>query len=193
MTQPIKTRRKNAFNIFREAKALGSFDEFPLLRPEVDPQLHLSRNSVDQPFHVVCEKDMVIAQINGAARVVFASGAVRYFDLGPGDYVYVPAGHLHRVLTKEPGEQVRYKPREPGVEGIVWTCESCGNEIDRHSWQANAAGSPVPCQGQWQLASERHNAEPQRRHCTACGTDNPPVDLTAFRWAAVVDAISLPD
>ena len=49
VSQRVTTRRKNSFNLFREASKLASFDEFPMLRPEVDPQLTLSSNSVDQP------------------------------------------------------------------------------------------------------------------------------------------------
>src|SRR5689334_4342042 len=98
MSNAVSTRRKNRFNLLREAAKLASFDEFPMLRPEVDPQLHLSHNEVDQPFYLVCEKDTVIAQFSGHSRIDLKEGSVRYFDLTAGDYVYVPGGIPHRIL-----------------------------------------------------------------------------------------------
>lgn len=187
MPSPVRTRRKNAFNLFREAQKLASFDEFPMLRPEIDPQLHLSRNEVDQPFHLICQKDTVVAQVSGSARVMFSDGPVRYFDLQPGDFVYVPGGVAHRILTTDAGEQFRYKAREPGLEGAVWYCDNCGEEFDRHIWDANAKSS----QSGYQFACERHNTEEERRRCSVCGTTHDLVDLAPFRWKTVADALSL--
>ena len=186
MVQPVRTRRKNRFNFLKEAPSLESFDEYPMLRPEVDPQVHVSRNSVDQPFYLVCEKDTVLAQFSGAARVDFQQGAVRWFDLVPGDYVYVPGGVPHRVLVTEPGEQIRYKASQPGAESVVWYCDSCEAELDRHDFDAQAA----PAQAGWLAGADRHNAEDARRTCRACGAAHPPIDLAPFRWAAIVDALT---
>src|SRR5262245_48010997 len=123
MSEAVTTRRKNALNLFREAKKLVSFDEFPLLRPEVDPQLHASHNSADQPFYLTCEKDTLLVQMSGRARVSFREGGVRYFEMGPGDYVYVPGGVPHTVATHEAGVVFRYKAREPGLEQVDWYCD----------------------------------------------------------------------
>lgn len=189
MNARVSTRRKNAFNLFREVGKLSSFDEFPMLRPEIDPQVHLSRNTVDQPFHLLCEKDTVLAQFSGRTRLVFRDGAVRYFDLDPGDYVYVPAGRAHRVLTLEAGAVLRYKAARPGAEAAVWYCETCGEELDRHVFDADAG----PVQAGYQFAAERHNAEPERRFCAACGAVHDPIDLSPFRWSAVAEALVADD
>ncbi|HEV2574887.1 MAG TPA: hypothetical protein VGU72_24360 [Beijerinckiaceae bacterium] len=189
ITQRVTTRRKNSFNLFREAAKLASFDEFPMLRPEVDPQLTLSSNFVDQPFFLVCEKDSVIAQASGRAQVVFHEGPVRYFDLVPGDFVYVPGGTAHRILTKEPGNQLRYKAREPGLETVVWYCDSCSHEMDRQSWNASDQAS----QAGYAAACERHNGETARRTCSHCGHAHAAVDLSAFRWPAIAAALALGD
>lgn len=189
MDAPVRTRRKNAFNLLREAQKLMSFDEFPMARPEVDPQLHASRNEIDQPFHLVCEKDCVVAQVTGKARLLFAGGSVRYFDLEAGDHVYVPAGSIHRILTTEPGIQVRYKARLPGRERVVWHCDACGTEICRHEFDASAA----PAQIGYQDAANAYNADPKNRKCPSCGHEHPAMDLTAVRWGAVAEALSQTD
>jgi 3-hydroxyanthranilate 3,4-dioxygenase len=186
MGSRVSTRRKNNFNLFREAKRLASFDEFPMLRPEVDPQIHLSHNEVDQPFYLTCEKDTVLAQSSGASRVIFREGPVRYFDLGLGDYAYVPAGTTHRVLTVEPGNLLRYKARDAGMEAVSWLCESCGSELDQHLFNTQET---LP-QAAYQLATERFNADTERRTCKACGKVHPPVNLEPFRWSAVAEALN---
>ena len=129
MISPLKIRRKNNFNLLREARKLGSFDDFPLLRSEVDPQLHASVNSVDQPFYLTGQKDMVPAQISGRARVLFTEGTARFFDLAPGEFAYIPAGAEHRVLTTESGIQVRYKARLPGSESVSLRCANCATTL----------------------------------------------------------------
>jgi len=61
--------RSRALSIFQEAKAAGSYDEYPVLPPDIDPQLHLSRNHRPQPFFLVCEHDCVLTQMSGRATV----------------------------------------------------------------------------------------------------------------------------
>lgn len=185
MSAPVRTRRKNAFNLFREAEKLSSFDEFPMLRPEVDPQLHLSRNSVDQPFHLVCEKDTVIGQFSGNSRVEFVDGPVRYFDLAPGEFSYVPAGTAHRVMTVSPGVMLRYKANDPGKETVLWLCGDCGGELERYELNA----SEIPVQQGYQAACEQFNAREAGRNCGACGSLHASVDLSPFRWQAVADKL----
>lgn len=185
MSAPVRTRRKNMFNLFREGEKLASFDEFPMLRPDVDPQLHLSRNEVDQPFHLICEKDTVVAQFSGLSRLEFTDGPVRYFDLAPGDYAYVPAGMAHRVRTVESGVFLRYKAREPGAETVLWLCAGCGSELERFDMDASAA----PAQQGYQAACEQFNAAEGGHDCPQCGANHPAVDMSPFRWQSVADKL----
>ena len=185
MVQPVRTRRKNRFNFLKEAETLESFDEFPLLRPEVDPQLHVSRNTVDQPFFLRCQKDSVIAQPVGASRVEFTDGPVRYFDTEPGDHVYVPAGYAHRILTVREGVLLRYKARDIGGETVLWYCTACGKELHHHEIDRAA-----PVQAGYAEACEAFNNDPALRKCPGCGAEHPAVDLAPFRWRAVAESLT---
>lgn len=178
----LDLRRKNTLNLFREAAKLGSFDEFPVLRPEVDPQLLVSRNEVDQPFYLCCEKDSVVALVSGKATVEFASGAARYFDMEPGDFVYVPGGVAHRLRVTLAGIQLRYKARDAGLESVSWYCSKCGGEVHQHVWDT---ANTLPQDG-YQSACEEFNREEKSRICPACGEPHAPVDIQPFRWQAVV-------
>jgi len=178
----IRVRRRNNFNLVKEGAKLQSFDDFPMLRPEVDPQFHLSRNSVNQPFWLIGEKDMVLGQFSGSSRVEFASGPIRYFDLGLGDFVYVPAGAAHRISVREPGYMIRYKAREPGQEAVFWQCDMCGTELYRHKFDATAE----PAQRGYQQGCEAFNGTD--RTCGSCGCEHTSVDLSLFRWVQVADA-----
>lgn len=185
MTDPVKIRRKNKFNYLKEAERLASFDEFPMLRPDVDPQLHVSYNTVDQPFHLICQKDCVIAQPTGNSRIEFTSGPVRHFDTEPGDYVYIPAGYPHRIRTTQDGILLRYKARDPGGEAVIWVCQSCGEELGRHEINVEV----LPVQSGYAEACEAYNANPAARTCPSCGAEHSQIDLSPFRWRAVSDAI----
>ncbi|MBB6123096.1 hypothetical protein [Sphingobium subterraneum] len=182
---PVRIRRKNTFNILREGQRLASFDEFPMLRPEVDPQLHASMNSVDQPFHLECEKDTVVAQMSGRSRIEFKDGPTRFFDAVPGDLVYVPGRAVHRIRTVEPGLVLRYKAKDSGGEAAIWLCEGCGEQLARHEWD-NAAETP---QEQYQTGCERFNSDASKRRCPSCGRDHDPIDLSPFRWQAISEKI----
>jgi hypothetical protein len=185
MAQRVRTRRKNRFNFLKEAETLESFDEFPMLRPEVDPQLHISRNTVDQPFFLRCRKDSVIAQPVGASRVEFTDGPIRYFDTEPGDFVYVPAGYAHRVLTLREGVLLRYKAREFGGETVLWYCAACGEELHHHEIDDGA-----PVQAGYAEACETFNSDPVLRKCRNCGAEHPVVNLAPFRWRAITEALT---
>lgn len=184
MTQPVRTRRKNKFNYLKESERLESFDEFPMLRPEIDPQLHVSRNRVDQPFYLRCAKDSIIAQPTGNSRIEFVEGPTRYFDTEPGDFVYVPAGAAHRVLTTREGIVLRYKARDFGEETVLWLCPQCGAELHSHDI---AEGQPV--QAGYAAACEAFNTSEDGRTCGQCGKLHPVIDMTPFRWRAVADAL----
>jgi 3-hydroxyanthranilate 3,4-dioxygenase len=174
----IEIRRKNQLNLFREKAKYHDYDEAPLLKEDVDPQLHASLNTVDQPFYLICEKDTVLAAVSGSAKVVFRDASIRYFELGPGDHVYVPGGIPHRIECSQESLHLRYKARVSGLEAIAWFCESCGNEVDRYTWD-NAKQSP---QAGYRIGSNRFNADASRRVCSHCGVAHAPLDLTRFRW-----------
>lgn len=180
--EPFRLRRKNRLNIVKEARKLGSFDDFPYLQPYVDPQLHVSNNTVDQPFYLRGEKDMVLAQFSGASRVIFEDGPVRYFDLDLGDYVYVPAGVGHRVLTTAPGVLIRYKAAKPGKEQMVWKCPTSGEDVFTFDWDAT---EEIAQEG-YQKACEAFNASP--RTCPD-GSQLEEVDLSQFRWDRIARTI----
>lgn len=185
MKNTISVRRKNRFNLIREGRKLGSFDEFPILRPEVDPQVHASRNEVDQPFYLVCEKDTVLAQLRGSSRVIFHDDSVNYFAMAQGDFVYVPAGAAHRILTRSSGEMIRYKAADSGTEAVVWFCDKCGSELDHYAWD----NKMTIAQAAYQAACERYNADEARRICSDCGHTHPPIDLTPFQWNRVAQTL----
>jgi hypothetical protein len=181
-----RIRRKNAFNLYREAGKLKSFDEYPLLRPEVDPQLHFSNNEVDQPFWLALAKDCVLTQSSGRSRVLFRAGPARYFDMEPGEFVYVPAQAAHRVIVEEPGILLRYKAKDFGAETVLWFCESCNGELFRLSWKESEM---LPQAGYLQ-GIQQFNAQESRRTCKSCGAQHPAVDLAPFRWEAVANALA---
>lgn len=181
----IDIRRKNALNLFRDKSKYRNYDEFPVLREEVDPQLHVSRNTVNQPFYLICEKDTVLAALSGKAKVRFHDASVNYFDLEPGDFVYVPGGIPHRIECAEDSLHLRYKARISGLEAVVWFCEYCGYELDRHSWD----NAKQPPQAGYLAGTKRFNTDAKRRVCAHCGEEHPPLDLDAFRWEDVTDSL----
>ncbi|HXP93011.1 MAG TPA: hypothetical protein VN905_06035 [Candidatus Binatia bacterium] len=160
-------RRKNRFDTFKEAPNRGSYDDFPMLELGIDPQLHLSRNTVAQPFFLICEQDTVLAQLSGEARIEFRNSSVNYFNLALGDYVYIPGGTPHRILPKTESIQLRYKAEHPGLEAVAWYDDS-GAEIERVTWDC---------------ADEL----PQEAYLRACTARD--IDVSPFRWAEVAKEI----
>jgi 3-hydroxyanthranilate 3,4-dioxygenase len=182
----VDFRRKNALNLLKEQEKFSNFDEFPVLKDSVDPQLHVSVNSVDQPFFLICEKDCTLAALTGKARVHFHDSSVRYFDLGPGDNVYVPAGTPHRITTQEAGLHVRYKARLAGLEATAWYCDVCDSEVDRYTWDT---GVSLPQAG-YLAGVLRFNDSGERRTCKACRHVHPAIDVSPYRWADVVETLA---
>ncbi|SOE06305.1 3-hydroxyanthranilate 3,4-dioxygenase [Variovorax sp. YR752] len=182
----IDIRRKNALNLIKDKSKFSNFDEYPVLKEDVDPQLHISRNGVDQPFFLVCQKDCTIAALTGKARVHFHDASVRYYDLLPGDHVYVPAGMPHRITAIEPGVHIRYKAREAGLEAVAWYCGNCDHEIDRYTWDT---AKQVPQAG-YLAGAERFNGTSERRICKSCGNEHSPLDLSPFRWADIAGTLA---
>ena len=170
--------RKRTLDTIKSASQVGNYDEVPVLAAEVDPQLHLSRNSVRQPFFLICEHDTVLAQMTGRAQLELRDSNVSWFPLVPGDNVYVPARTPHRVVPETESVQLRYKARRPGREAAAFYCERCGSELYVHTWDANRTLS----QGEYLRATQHFNAEAAVRTCR-CGQVHPPVDLAPFGWA----------
>jgi 3-hydroxyanthranilate 3,4-dioxygenase len=177
--------RKNTALLLREARRLGPYSEFPVLRPEVDPQLHLSRNDRSQPFFLICEKDCVLVQLAGEAVLDFREVSVSEFNLEVGDHVYIPAGTPHRIRIISESIQYRFKASNSDREAVVWVCESCGAELSRHTWSNEAI---LPQEG-YQAAGEAFNADPERRACRSCGAHHPIVDLSPFAWPDIAAAV----
>lgn len=178
-------RRKNRADLFAEATSRGNYDEMPILELGIDPQLHLSRNEVAQPFFLICEHDCVIAQMSGSARIEFRDASVNYFDLVLGDFVYVPGGTPHRLLPREASVHLRYKADDPGLEAVAWFSEATGKEISRVTFDC---ATELPQDG-YLRACTLFNETPSMRACPATGTVLPPIDLSPFDWQALADDI----
>lgn len=173
--------RKRMVRIFQEAREAGPYDEFPVLLPGIDPQLHLSRNDRPQPFFLVCEQDTVLVQMAGEATIEFKDAPVLYHAVEPGDFVYVPAGTPHRIVPRTESIQVRYKADKPGLEGVAWYCEECQAELWRVEWDT---ADELPQEGYWR-ACMMFNATPGQRTCAQCGAEHPRLDLTGIRWPEI--------
>ena len=178
-------RRKNNFDTFKEAAARSSYDEMPMLELGIDPQLHLSRNSVPQPFFLICEHDTLVAHMAGDARIEFPVGPVRHFDMKVGDFAYIPGGTPHRLVPRTESVHLRYKTEKPGLEAVAWYSEATGQEINRVTWDC---AEELP-QEAYLRACNAFNAEPKLRTCPATGAVLPPIDLRPFAWAAVAAEI----
>ena len=178
-------RRKNRLEIYKEAPSRGPFDECPMLELGIDPQLHLSRNTVPQPFFLICEQDTVVAQMAGDARIEFRDSAVNYFDTALGDYVYVPGGTPHRIVPKTESIHLRYKASEPGREAVAWYSDKTREEVSRITWDC---ADELP-QEAYLRACRAFNADAKMRTCPTTGAVLPQIDLAPFRWAALAAEI----
>jgi len=170
--------RKKTFQVMREGRKVGAYDDMPMLPDDFQIQIHLSRNDRPQPFHLICEKDTLLLMMSGAGAVEFKGAPIERFPLKPGDCIYVPAGAPHRIVPAEESMMLRYKPRPAGLEGMAWYCGSCRAEIYREVWDTAAAQS----QDMYQQVSSRFAADISLRTCRDCGTIHPAPDVTGFRW-----------
>jgi hypothetical protein len=178
-------RRKNRFDTFKEAPQRGPYDEFPMLELGIDPQVHLSRNAIAQPFFLICEQDTVLAQAAGEARVEFRNSSVNYFNMELGDYVYVPGGTPHRIVPKSESIHLRYKAEHPGLEAAAWYSERTGEEISRVTWDC---ADELP-QAAYLRACTAFNGDAKMRTCPTTGAVLPQIDLGPFRWAEIAAEI----
>lgn len=178
-------KRRRMFPTFKAALDVGNYTDLPELPATVDPQVYLSRNSVPQPFYLVCGKDTVIAQMSGEAVVYLKDSSVNSYNLVPGDHVYVPAGTPHRIIPISESVQLRYKAPNAGMEGVTWFCERCGLELVRAEWDTAAV---VPQRGYLEASAAFNDS--QLRTCRGCGTQHPAIDLEPFAsWNDVATAL----
>jgi 3-hydroxyanthranilate 3,4-dioxygenase len=173
--------RRPQYDTLAQIGQRGAYDEYPIFPPGKDPQLCLSHNDRAQPFHLICEQDTVLAQLSGTGRISFVGGEVRYFDMKPGDFVYVPAGFAHRYTAATPAIQYRYKAEHPGLEAVAWYCPKCAAEIHRETWDT---ARELPQEG-YLRATVRFNADAALRTCKTCGTVHPAVDVSQLRWGDI--------
>jgi nitrite reductase/ring-hydroxylating ferredoxin subunit len=166
-------RRKNRFETYKEAAARGNYDEFPMLELGIDPQLHLSRNNVAQPFFLICEQDTIVTQMSGDARIEFRNSPANYFNMAIGDFVYVPGGTPHRLVPSTESIHLRYKAARPGLEAVAWY--DGDDEVARVTWDC---AKELP-QEAYLRACRAFNADPRLRQGL------PEIDLSPFRWDAI--------
>jgi mannose-6-phosphate isomerase-like protein (cupin superfamily) len=177
--------RKKTFQVLREGRKVGAYDDMPMLPDDIQVQLHLSRNDRPQPFHLICERDTLLLVMSGAATVEFKGTSVDRFALKPGDCVYVPSGTPHRIVPSEESIMLRYKAQQPGLEGMAWFCEACDAELHREVWDTATALS----QDMFSSLGARFAADPALRTCKSCGAVHPAPDLGTFRWAEAAKEI----
>jgi 3-hydroxyanthranilate 3,4-dioxygenase len=168
-------------NTFKTAAELSAYDEFPVLAPGINPQVYLSRNDRPQPFYLICERDTLLVQQYGTARVHFMDSSVRWYDVRPGDVTYVPGGTPHRFVPVTESLVARYKADPAGLEGVAWYCEGCSGELDRVEWDT---AQELPQEG-YLRACRTFNDHEERRRCVVCGRLHPPVDMARLRWEEI--------
>ena len=181
-------KRRPMFYTFKEAARGGAYDEMPMLPAGIDPQLHLSRNEADQPFWLILEKDSVLVQMSGAARVEMRDGPVLWEDIVPGDFLYIPGGTPHRIKPKEPSVMYRFKAEQAGLEAVAWYCEQCHAQLYRRLWDT---AQELPQDG-YQKSCLEFNSHVQHRTCGACGTVHPDIKLNDYRWTAIAAELKSP-
>ena len=177
--------RKARFVATQEAAVRAPYDEYPMLPPGVDPQLHLSRNDRTQPFFLICEHDTVLVTVTGTGKVEFVEGPVRYHTMKPGDFIYVPSGMPHRIVPAMESVHLRYKAEHPGLEAVAWYCEHCGAELTREIWDT----AEELAQEGYLRATKAFNADARRRTCARCGEVHPVIDLAPYKWQEVAGEI----
>jgi 3-hydroxyanthranilate 3,4-dioxygenase len=170
-------QRRNTFKVFEEMPKRGPFDEFPMLKSGIDPQLCLSRNDRPQPFFLICEQDTLVAQMSGKARIEFKNSAANYFDMVPGDYVYVPGGTPSRIIPDGVSINLRYKPEHPGLEAVAWY-----DAEGRETRETFDTATELPQEAYLRICTA-FNVSAQMR------LGLPLIDLSPFRWKEIAAEI----
>ncbi|MBV9385631.1 MAG: hypothetical protein JOZ78_04290 [Chroococcidiopsidaceae cyanobacterium CP_BM_ER_R8_30] len=178
--------RGRFLNIFGAAnRTIGSYDDFPVLNPGLDPMVYLSRNRVPQPFWLSSDKDQTILNLSGYCRIEFKDCEYNYMQLEPGDAVYLPADIPNRLIPGGECLQLRFKAEPPGHEKISFYCQRCNHHLYGKSFDA---GEEIAQQVYWETCQEYNRDQPSRT-CHNCGEVAPPVDLTDIFWLQVVENI----
>jgi hypothetical protein len=170
---------------FAAAAQAGPYDERPMLPDSLDLQIHLSRNTIKQPFFLICQHDTVLFAFAGSGHVEYKDASVLRHSYGVGDHLYVPAGVPHRIVPAVETIQYRYKLPESELEGVAWYCDECGSELHREVWELQ---SELPQEAYLRIA-RAFSEDLKRRTCAACGTVHPVLDLSPYRWAELTRAL----
>lgn len=182
-SQGPMAERGRFLNIFAAAnRTIGSYDDFPVLNPGIDPMVHLSRNKVPQPFWLSSDKDQAILNLSGRCRIEFKDCEYNYMQLESGDAVYLPAGVPNHLIPDGECLQLRFKPEPPGHEEISFYCQRCDRRIYSKSFDA---GVELAQQVYWESCQEYNRNQPIRT-CQNCDQVANPVDLTGIVWPQVV-------
>lgn len=183
--QAALPNRRNNLMVFRDAPKYGAYDEFPILRPEVDPQVHASRSDHPQPFFLTLEKDCVLVSAAGDGVLLLQHDDMRRYHLVAGDFVYLPGGTPHRLIPNGSMVTLRYKARDTGLEELSWHCDPCGTLLDTFAWD----GEEMLAQDGYAAGVRRFNDDQDRRMCRQCGHVAPVIDQTPYRWDEIARAI----
>ena len=176
--------RRKTLNVFREAALTwGSFDDFPIAPPGVDPSPHLSRSTVAQPFYLVTAKDEVLVTMSGDGEIRFKDPARTALTVSPGDVVYLPARIPARIVPHSELLHVRLKGNPPFTEAVAWYCDNC--DALMHSVEFT---SEVPQRSYWDAVAE-YNADTRHRTCPACGHVHDTAELGDIAWDAVAEVL----
>lgn len=175
--------RRRMLSAFKTGATVGNYADLAVLPTDVDPQLVLSRNSVDQPFHQIFAKDTVIVQMSGSSRISIRNSNVNHFVAQVGDNVYIPAGTPHRIEPIEEGVMLRYIALEAGLVAAAWFCRTCDEELHRLEWDYDNDADAAPI---YATACSRFSADLDARTCENCGTVAGPIDLDILGWSELV-------
>lgn len=177
--------RRRMLNALTTAQEIGDYEDAAVIPAETDPQIHLSRNRLPQPFHLICEKDTVLSALAGSAHVYLRDSSVNRFRMGIGDHVYVPARTPHRLVPIEEVVTLRFTALNAGSQGAAWYCPACDAEVQRYEWEHD---NNVPAVAMYAAACARFTADEAARTCATCGAVHPGIDLVAFGWSLPVAA-----
>jgi hypothetical protein len=175
--------RSRVQDLYGLADRVHSYDEWPLVPEEVDPQVSISHNDVRQPFFLILDHDTCVAQLKGTARIEFSEGPIRQLPLEPADWVYVPAGIGHRIKPYTPSLQLRFSAREAHIERAVFKCDCCQSDLSSTTWNS---GSTLRQEGflAAALRAERFVQHP----CPHCGA-SVTRDESSYRWREVAELL----
>ena len=177
--------RGRFLNIFDTAnRTIGSYDDFPVLNPGIDPMVYLSRNKVPQPFWLSSDKDQTILNLSGRCRIEFKDCEYNYMQLEPGDAVYLPAGVPNHLIPDGECLQLRFKAEPPGHEEISFYCH-CNYVLYSKSFDAS---KNIAQQVYWESCQD-YNHNQAIRTCQNCSKVAAPLDLTDIVWPQVVENI----